>query len=48
MHTLNGSGVALPRLMIAILEQCQQADGSVLLPEAIRPYFGGDRLTPVR
>ena len=48
VHTLNGSGVALPRLMIAILEQCQQADGSVLLPEAIRPYFGGDRLTPVR
>jgi len=47
VHTLNGSGVALPRLMIAILEQCQQADGSVLLPEAIRPYFGGDRLTPV-
>lgn len=48
VHTLNGSGVALPRLMIAILEQCQQADGSVLLPEAIRPYFGGDRLVPVR
>ena len=48
VHTLNGSGVALPRLMIAILEQCQQADGSVLLPEAIRPYFGGDRLLPVR
>ena len=48
VHTLNGSGVALPRLMIAILEQCQQADGSVLLPEAIRPYFGGDRLLPVK
>lgn len=48
VHTLNGSGVALPRLMIALLEQCQQADGSVLLPEAIRPYFGGDRLVPVR
>ncbi len=48
VHTLNGSGVALPRLMIAILEQCQQADGSVLLPEAIRPYFGGDQLLPVR
>ena len=48
VHTLNGSGVALPRLMIAILEQCQQADGSVLLPEAIRPYFGADRLLPVR
>lgn len=48
VHTLNGSGVALPRLMIAILEQCQQADGSVLLPEAIRPYFGADRLVPVK
>ena len=48
VHTLNGSGVALPRLMIAILEQCQQADGSVLLPEAIRPYFGAERLTPAR
>ena len=48
VHTLNGSGVALPRLMIAILEQCQQADGSVLLPEVIRPYFGGDLLTPVK
>jgi seryl-tRNA synthetase len=49
VHTLNGSGVALPRLMIAILEQCQQADGSVLLPEAIRPYMRGlDRLVPVK
>jgi seryl-tRNA synthetase len=41
VHTLNGSGVALPRLIIAILEQCQQPDGSVLLPAAIRPYMGG-------
>ncbi|MDR2849087.1 MAG: serine--tRNA ligase [Verrucomicrobiota bacterium] len=41
VHTLNGSGVALPRLVIAILEQCQQADGSVLLPEALRPYLRG-------
>lgn len=47
VHTLNGSGVALPRLLIAILEQCQQADGSVLLPKAIRPYMGGlERLIP--
>ena len=47
VHTLNGSGVALPRLLIALLEQCQQADGSVLLPEAIRPYMRGmDRLVP--
>ena len=49
VHTLNGSGVALPRLVIAILEQFQQADGSVLLPEAIRPYMRGvERLVPVK
>jgi seryl-tRNA synthetase len=41
VHTLNGSGVALPRLVVAILENGQQADGSVILPEAIRPYMGG-------
>jgi seryl-tRNA synthetase len=41
VHTLNGSGVALPRLMVAIMEQCQQADGSIILPEAIRNYVGG-------
>ncbi len=47
VHTLNGSGVALPRLMVALLEQHQQADGSVLLPPAIRPYLGGmERLSP--
>ena len=41
VHTLNGSGVALPRLMVAILENGQQPDGSVILPEAIVPYMGG-------
>ena len=41
VHTLNGSGVALARLMVAILENGQQADGSVTLPEAIVPYMGG-------
>ena len=47
-HTLNGSGTALPRLVIALLETCQQADGSILLPEAIRPYLGGlERITAV-
>jgi seryl-tRNA synthetase len=40
-HTLNGSGVALPRLVVALLENGQQADGSVLLPEALVPYMGG-------
>lgn len=45
VHTLNGSGVALARLVVALLENGQQADGSVVLPEALRPYMGGvDRL----
>jgi seryl-tRNA synthetase len=41
VHTLNGSGLALPRVMIAILENYQQADGSIVVPEALRPYMGG-------
>jgi seryl-tRNA synthetase len=41
VHTLNGSGLALPRTMIAIVENYQQADGSVVVPEALRPYMGG-------
>ena len=41
VHTLNGSGVALPRLIVAILEQGQRADGSVAIPEVLRPYMGG-------
>ena len=41
VHTLNGSGVALPRTVIALLENGQQADGSVILPEPLRPYLGG-------
>ena len=40
VHTLNGSGVALPRLLIAILETYQRADGSVTVPEVLRPYMG--------
>ena len=40
VHTLNGSGVALPRLVVAILENGQQEDGSVVLPDAIVPYMG--------
>lgn len=43
-HTLNGSGTALPRLYVALLEQCQQADGSILIPQALVPYFGADRI----
>jgi len=38
---LNGSGVALPRVLVAILENYQNADGSVLVPEVLRPYLGG-------
>ncbi|MBC7315179.1 MAG: serine--tRNA ligase [Chloroflexi bacterium] len=41
VHTLNGSGLALPRMMIAVLENYQQADGSIRVPEALRPYMGG-------
>ncbi len=42
LHTLNGSGLALPRVVIAILENYQQADGSVVVPEVLRPYTGFD------
>ena len=41
LHTLNGSGLALPRTIIAILENFQQADGTVVIPEVLRPYMGG-------
>jgi len=41
VHTLNGSGLATPRVMIAIMENYQQADGSVVIPEVLRPYLGG-------
>jgi seryl-tRNA synthetase len=44
-HTLNGSGLGLPRTLIAVLESYQQADGSILLPEAIAHYLGTDRIT---
>ena len=43
-HTLNGSGLALPRVIIAILENNQQPDGSVVIPEVLRPYTGFDRI----
>ena len=41
VHTLNGSGLALGRTLVAVLENCQQADGSVAIPEALLPYMGG-------
>jgi seryl-tRNA synthetase len=46
VHTLNGSGLALPRVIAALLETYQEADGSVALPEVLHPYVGTDRLTP--
>jgi seryl-tRNA synthetase len=46
VHTLNGSGLAIGRTWLSILENYQQADGTVLVPEALRPYMGTDRITP--
>ncbi len=47
VHTINGSGLAIGRTWVAIVENYQQADGSVLVPEVLRPYMGADRITPV-
>ena len=44
VHTLNGSGLATSRLMVALLEQNQQKDGTVIIPDALRPYMGSDAL----
>ena len=44
LHTLNGSGLAVGRTWLAIVENYQQADGSVIIPEALRPYVGTDRI----
>jgi seryl-tRNA synthetase len=47
VHTLNGSGVAVGRALIAVMENYQQQDGSILVPEALRTYMGGmERITP--
>jgi seryl-tRNA synthetase len=45
VHTLNGSGLAVGRTWVAIVENYQQADGSVIIPEVLRPYMGTDRIT---
>ena len=45
VHTLNGSGLALPRVMISIVENYQQQDGSVVIPEVLRPYTGFERIS---
>jgi seryl-tRNA synthetase len=46
LHTLNGSGLAVGRTWVAIVENYQQPDGSVVIPEVLRPYIGTDRITP--
>jgi seryl-tRNA synthetase len=46
VHTLNGSGLGMPRTMIAIMENYQQPDGSIDIPHVLRPYMGGiERIT---
>ena len=47
VHTLNASGLAVGRTMAAILEQCQEADGGVRIPEALQPYMGTERIRPI-
>jgi seryl-tRNA synthetase len=47
VHTLNGSGLPVGRTLVALLENYQQADGSVIIPAVLRPYMGGiDRIAP--
>ena len=46
VHTLNGSGLAVGRTLVAILENFQRQDGGVTIPEALRPYFGGAEIRP--
>jgi seryl-tRNA synthetase len=48
LHTLNGSGLALPRTMISIMENYQQPDGTIVVPEVLRPYLGGQDLITVQ
>jgi seryl-tRNA synthetase len=49
LHTLNGSGLAIGRTLLAVMENYQQADGSILIPEVLRPYMGGQAvLAPVK
>jgi len=43
-HTLNGSGLALPRLFAAFIESYQQLDGSICIPEKLQPYFGASEI----
>jgi seryl-tRNA synthetase len=45
LHTLNGSGLAIGRTWVAIVENYQQADGTVVIPEALQPYLNAERIT---
>jgi seryl-tRNA synthetase len=47
VHTLNGTAVAISRALIAVIENYQQADGSILVPEALKKWVGKDRIGPV-
>jgi seryl-tRNA synthetase len=47
LHTLNGSGLAVGRTLVAVVENGQQADGSIVLPTAIAAYMGTDIITPM-
>jgi seryl-tRNA synthetase len=44
VHTLNGSGLAVGRTLIAVMENYQQQDGSIKIPEVLRPYMGGQEM----
>ena len=46
LHTLNGTAIAVSRAIIAVLENYQQADGSIVIPEVLRPYVGKSRIEP--
>jgi seryl-tRNA synthetase len=46
--TLNGSGLAVGRTLIAIMENCQQVDGTIIIPKLLRPYMNGQELIKVR
>ncbi len=48
VHTLNGSGLALPRTLIAIMENYQEADGTIMVPEVLRPYLGGQEVIEIQ
>ena len=48
VHTLNGSGLGLPRTLIAVLENYQQSDGSIVVPDVLRPWMGGVEVIPAK